>query len=89
MNVLNRNINNYSPRLIPMLLNQKHHQIILGFTSGTIIYAMTLAVAINSPNVKYFPGIAASIGVLFGILSVLLFIYFIHSVSQSIHMALC
>lgn len=85
MNVLNRNINNYSPRLIPMLLNQKHHQVILGFTSGTIIYSMTLAVAINSPNITYFPGIAAPIGVLFGIVCVLLFIYFIHSVSQSIH----
>ncbi|MGO4911162.1 DUF2254 domain-containing protein [Leeuwenhoekiella sp. W20_SRS_FM14] len=85
MNVLNRNINNYSPRLIPMILSEKHHQIILGFTSGTIIYAMTLSIALNAKNSPEFPGIAAPLGVFFGIISVLLFIYFIHSVSRSIH----
>ncbi|MFI8378324.1 DUF2254 domain-containing protein [Leeuwenhoekiella sp. NPDC079379] len=85
MNVLNRNINNYSPRLIPMILSEKHHQIILGFTSGTLIYAMTLSIALNAKNSTYFPGIAAPLGVFFGIICVLLFIYFIHSVSRSIH----
>ncbi len=85
MNVLNRNINNYSPRLIPLLLSEKHHQLILGFTSGTIIYAMILSIAISSSGTSYFPSIGASLGVFFSIICILLFIYFIHSVSQSIH----
>ena len=85
MNVLNRNINNYSPRLIPMLLSEKHHQIILGFSSGTILYAMVLSIAIAGGGEASFPELGASIGIFFSIICVLLFIYFIHSVSQSIH----
>ena len=85
MNVLNRNISNYSPRLIPMLLSEKHHQIILGFTSGTIIYCLILSIELNNNSNDYFPGFAASLGIIFSIICVFLFIYFIHSVSQSIH----
>lgn len=85
MNVLNRNINNYSPRLIPLLLSQKHHQIILGFTSGTIIYAMVMSLSLINSSRDYFPSIAGGIGIIFSITSVLLFIYFLHPVSQSVH----
>lgn len=85
MNVLNRNINNYSPRLIPLLLSQKHHQIILGFTSGTIIYAMVMSLSLINSSRDYFPSIAGGIGIIFSITSVLLFIYFLHTVSQSVH----
>ncbi|HDZ15106.1 hypothetical protein LCGC14_0666040 [marine sediment metagenome] len=85
MNVLNRNINNYSPRLIPLLLSEKHHQVILGFTSGTIVYAMVLSVALINDNSNYFPAIGAALAAIFAMVCVLLFIYFIHSVSKSIH----
>lgn len=85
MNVLNRSINNYSPRLIPLILSERHHQLILGFTSGTIIYAMIMSIAASGNNVDHFPLLAAFIGVVLSILCVFLFIYFIHSVSQSIH----
>ncbi|MBT0607362.1 DUF2254 domain-containing protein [Aequorivita echinoideorum] len=85
MNVLNRNINNYSPRLIPLLLSEKHHQLILGVTSGTIIYAMIMAAAVSLDTNDSHPAIGACIGILFAIISVFLFIYFIHSISQSIH----
>jgi uncharacterized membrane protein len=85
MNVLNRNINNYSPRLIPLILAERHHQLILGFTSGTIIYAMGMSLSLNNINDGNFPTIAAGLGIIFSGFCVLLFIYFIHSVSQSIH----
>lgn len=85
MNVLNRNINNYSPRLIPLILAEKHHQLILGFTTGTIMYSMVLSIAINNQNLTYFPSIGAPIAVLFSLVCTLLYIYFLHSVSQSIH----
>ena len=85
MNVLNRNISNYSPRLIPLLLAEKHHQLVLGFSSGTIIYALILAIPIASAHTDRFPKLAASLGVFFAIICVFLFIYFIHTVSQSIH----
>ncbi|MEM1324956.1 MAG: DUF2254 family protein [Bacteroidota bacterium] len=85
MNVINRNINNYSPRLIPLLLSENHHQVILGFSTGTIIFAMTLSLALNADYQDYFPNIAAALAVIFAMICVMLFIYFIHSVSQSIH----
>ncbi len=85
MNVLNRNISNYSPRLIPLILSEKHHQLVLGFSSGTIIYALILAIPIASRDTGTFPKFAASLGVFFAVICVFLFIYFIHTVSQSIH----
>ena len=85
MNVLNRNINNYSPRLIPLLLSEKHHQIILGFTSGTIVYSMVLSMALINKSTDYFPAIGAALSAIFAMICVFLFIYFIHSVSKSIH----
>ena len=85
MNVLNRNINNYSPRLIPLLLSQKHHQVILGFSTGTIIYALVLSLALANDNKEYFPTIAGGVGIIFTITCVMLFIYFLHTVSQSVH----
>ncbi len=85
MNVLNRNINNYSPRLIPLILSERHHQLILGFTSGTILYSMVMSLSLTNDNGSYFPTMAPGLGILFAMACVLLFIYFIHSVSQSIH----
>lgn len=84
MNVLNRNINNFSPRLIPLILSEKHHQLILGFTTGTIVYSMIMAIAINTEPLD-FPHYAAALGILFSIVCILLFIYFLHRTSQSIH----
>ena len=85
MNVLNRNINNYSPRLIPLILSERHHQLILGFTSGTILYSMVMSLSLTNDNGDYFPTMAPGLGIIFAMVCVLLFIYFIHSVSQSIH----
>ncbi|ARN77728.1 hypothetical protein BST97_06800 [Nonlabens spongiae] len=85
MNVLNRNINNYSPRLIPLILSERHHQLILGFTSGTILYSMVMSLSLTNDNGGYFPTVASGLGIIFAMACVLLFIYFIHSVSQSIH----
>nr|WP_262491893.1 DUF2254 domain-containing protein [Nonlabens marinus] len=85
MNVLNRSINNYSPRLIPLILSERNHQLILGFTSGTIIYSMILSIVVACDNTTVFPPLAAGLGVFMSIFCVFLFIYFIHSVSQSIH----
>ncbi|WP_373516381.1 DUF2254 domain-containing protein [Pricia sp.] len=84
MNVLNRSISNYSPRLIPLILREKNQQVILGVTSGILIYALVMAVFISSENNIDFPPVAAPLAILMGAVSILLFIYFIHSVSQTI-----
>ncbi|MFS4467262.1 DUF2254 domain-containing protein [Maribacter sp. 2210JD10-5] len=85
MNVLNRSISNYSPRLIPLILYERPHQIVLGTTSGTIIYSLLMSAYLSGNSEADFPDIAAPLTIFFVIICVLLFIYFIHHVSQSIH----
>ncbi len=84
MNVLDRSISNYSPRLIPLILREKKHQIILGVTSGTLLYALVMAIVISSSNNEDFPPMAAPLAILMSMVNIVLFIYFIHSVSQTI-----
>jgi len=58
---------------------------ILGITSGTLIYCLVLSVFISSEANREFPSVAAPLAIAFGVLCVFSFIYFIHAVSQSIH----
>lgn len=85
MNVLNRSISNFSPRLIPLLLSQRNHKLILGVTTGTIVYGLVLAIFVSNDSERVFPDLAAALALLFAIACVGLFIYFLHTVSQSIH----
>ena len=85
MNVLNRSISNFSPRLIPLLLSQRDHKVILGFTSGTIVYGLVLALFVTNSSEKPFPDLGAAVALLFAVICVGIFIYFLHTVSQSIH----
>lgn len=85
MNVLNRSISNFSPRLIPLLLSQRNHKLILGVTTGTIVYGLVLALFVSNDSEKAFPDLAAALALFFAIICVGLFIYFLHTVSQSIH----
>lgn len=75
----------YFPRLIPLVLHERHHQIILGATSGTIVYCPILSLFISCETKEEFPSIAATLAILFGIVCILHFVYFLHGVSQSIH----
>lgn len=84
MNVLDRSISNYSPRLIPLILRDKQHQIILGVTSGTLLYALVMAIVISSSHTADFPPVAAPLAIVMSMVNIVLFIYFIHSVSQTI-----
>ncbi len=84
MNVLDRSISNYSPRLIPLILREKQHQIILGVASGTLLYALVMAIVISSSNNEDFPPVAAPLAIVMSMVNIVLFIYFIHSVSQAI-----
>ena len=85
MSVLNRSISNYSPRLLPLILAQKYHQSVLGFTSGTIVYCLIMLLFLNNEDSKQFPAYATSVGIFFSVVCIILFIYFLHSVSQGIH----
>ena len=85
MVILNQASSNYSPRLLPELISNKRHQIVLGFYLGTIVYTILILIAITPNGDAYtLPGAAALLGITFGITCLGMFVYFIHSISQEI-----
>ncbi|GJM32421.1 MAG: hypothetical protein DHS20C18_14220 [Saprospiraceae bacterium] len=85
MIVLNQASSSLSPRVIPGLITQKSHQIVLGMYLGTIIYCLILIINIQSSNAKYqIPTLGILFAMIFGITCIGLFVYFIHSISRSI-----
>lgn len=85
MVVLNQTGTNYSPRLIPGLITYRSNQIVLGFYLGTILYSLIILINIASDDLAFnVPGASIFLGVIFSIISLALFVYFIHSISQSI-----
>lgn len=85
MVVLNSATATLSPRVLPNLISNKFHQIVLGFYIGSIIFSLNLIVNIDSPDIEY---ATPSLGIFFSMNMVIvclgLFVYFIHSISQKI-----
>lgn len=85
MLVLNRASATLSPRVIPGLITNKSHQIILGIYLGTIIYSLILIINIQSADAAYqIPSLGILLSMAFAITCLGLFVYFIHSISRSI-----
>ncbi|GAA4106857.1 DUF2254 domain-containing protein [Aquimarina addita] len=85
MVVLSQASSNFSPRLLPGLVSNKKHQIILGFYIGTLTFTMMVLISLGAygsdSNAVSFSVMVASI---FGLFCIGLFVYFIHSISQAI-----
>lgn len=76
---------NYSPRLLPGLISEKKHQIVLGTYLGTIVYDIFVIINIAPGADAYqLPGFAILLGIAAGIFCMGMFVYFIHSISQEI-----
>ncbi|MFD3001503.1 DUF2254 domain-containing protein [Pontibacter toksunensis] len=86
MIVLSQASNNQSPRVIPGLTTVKYHQVVLGFYIGTIIYTLLLLLNFESMRGKDqdIPAIAILLAMAFAIICLVLFVYFIHSISRAI-----
>ena len=85
MILLNQASSNFSPRLLPGLISNRRHQIILGVYLSTIIYCIFILVFIEPTGQKYqLPGFSVLFSIVFMIGSLASFIYFIHSISQEI-----
>lgn len=85
MIVLNRATSTLSPRVIPGLISDKFHQIVLGFYLGSIIYSLILIVNIDAPDVDFsVPSLGIFLSMILAIICMGLFVYFIHSISQKI-----
>ncbi|GAA5032164.1 hypothetical protein GCM10011506_24370 [Marivirga lumbricoides] len=85
MVVLNSATATLSPRVLPGLISNKFHQIVLGFYIGSIIFSLNLIVNIDSPDIEYAtPSLGIFFSMLLSIICLGLFVYFIHSISQQI-----
>lgn len=85
MLLLSQASSNFSPRLLPGLISDKTHQIILGLYLGTIMYNIFTLFSIEPTDEKYtLPGLSILLGIFLTILCLCAFIYFIHNISQSI-----
>ncbi|WP_338792687.1 DUF2254 domain-containing protein [Bernardetia sp. MNP-M8] len=85
MVVLNQAATAFSPRVVPGVLTNKSYQIVLGTYLATILYCLLLIVNIGKTEEGiYIPQLSIFVGMCFGVLSLVLFIYFIHSISRSV-----
>ena len=85
MVVLSQASSNFSPRLLPSLVSNKRHQLILGVYIGTLLYCIIILIVLGANNIEThsvgFPTMLATIS---GVFCIGLFVYFIHSISTSI-----
>src|SRR5690554_2551729 len=85
MLLLSQASSNFSPRLLPGLISNKRHQIILGVFLATIVYNIFTLFSVNTNEEQYaLPGFSILLGVFFTIICLSAFIFFIHNISQSI-----
>lgn len=88
MIVINQAASMYSPRIVPGLITNKRHQVILGVYVGTLIYTLLVMINVEPRDLPYLvPGTAIFIGLIWGIVCIALFVYFIHSISESVEIA--
>lgn len=85
MILLNQASSNFSPRLLPELISNRRHQLILGFYISTIVYCIFILVSIEENSNEYqLPGFSVLIAIALMLHCLASFIYFIHSISQEI-----
>ena len=85
MVVLNQISGALSPRVVPGLVTNKSHQTVLGIYLGTILYSLLLVLNMQeSGNVERLPAMGILFSMASAIVSLLMFVYFIHSISNSI-----
>lgn len=88
MLLLSQASSNYSPRLLPGLISDKRHQIILGTYLFTILYCIFILFSIQPTGDKYqIPGFSVLLGIVETVICIYAFIYFIHNISQSIQIS--
>ncbi|VXB92408.1 DUF2254 domain-containing protein [Maribacter litoralis] len=85
MVLLNQASSNFSPRVLPGIISDQKHQIVLGLYIATILYNIFILISIEPTENEYqTPGFSVLIGIILTVLCLAAFIYFIHHISQSI-----
>jgi uncharacterized membrane protein len=85
MVVLNQISGALSPRVVPGLITNKSHQIVLGIYLGTILYSLLNVLNMqDADSAERLPALGILFSMAAVMVSLLMFVYFIHSISNSI-----
>jgi len=85
MMILNQAGSSFSPRLLPGLISDKRNQVVLGVYLGTIVFNILVLTSVRQEDDEFTLNILAIlIGIISGIFCLILFTYFIHTISNSI-----
>jgi len=85
MVVLNQISGALSPRVVPGLITNKSHQFVLGTYLGTILYSLLLVLNMqDADSVGKLPALGLLFSMAAAMFSLMMFVYFIHSISNSI-----
>ncbi|WP_405267927.1 DUF2254 domain-containing protein [Cellulophaga sp. Ld12] len=85
MVVLNQASSNFSPRVLPSLISNKKHQLILGFYIGTLLYCIFSLITLGAKGVDSNAiGFSTMLAAVFSVVCIVLFVDFIHNISTSI-----
>jgi len=88
MILLSQASSNFSPRLLPGLISNRRHQMVLGFYIATIIYCIFILVSIKANSNEYqLPGFSMLLAIFLMLNCLAAFIYFIHYISQEIQIS--
>ena len=86
MVVLNQASSNFSPRLLPGLISNKRHQLILAFYIGTLLYCTIVLISLGAYGIETSAlGLSTMLAAFSSLICIGLFVYFIHSISNAIH----
>ena len=78
MILLSQASSNFSPRVLPGLISNRRHQVILGIYNSSLLYCIFTLVSIEPNGNKYqLPGFSVLLAILFMTLCLAAFIYFI------------
>ena len=77
----------YGPRLVRNFMSDRGNQIVLGVLCSTFIYALLIVRTIRSGDdtePSWVPQFSVSLGIIFALLDVVMLIWFIHHISDSV-----
>lgn len=84
MVVLSQALSSLSPRVIPGLISDKRHQTVLGFYLGTLLYLFLVMINLKPGDAIVNIQLNVLLAIVSGIMCLILFTYFIHTISQGI-----
>ncbi len=77
--------NQYGPRVLTNFMSDRGNQVTLGTFIATFVYAIVVLRTIQGGDSEFVPQLAIMVAMLLALCSIIVLIYFIHHVPESIH----